>query len=229
MLPSASAVGVDQPDGLDRIGQEMLQWYPDSNSPFDTTASSATASNVVQGYKDVKLLGDYFVKLFDNKNSSSGSPRQQALITVQEFGTLPTLLVGRALIVENAAYHHLSNDEALVWAKRVLRPAFYPNRPEWRRQILERGVRALLQSMKRSIHHATTPTPTTSSSIEDGNERSAKEEWAKDGRATKEYSYEADINFLFYNDIRKVKYIHTSFFCFLSLMMRLFHDRDIHF
>lgn len=91
-------------------------------------------------------LADYCQPLFQEQ-------QHKALILRQEFATVPVpvILIGRALILENAAYQHLPADEALDWAKRTMKPAFYPQSKDWRRKVLERGVRTLVQAMKRSM------------------------------------------------------------------------------
>jgi hypothetical protein len=48
------------------------------------------------------------------------------------------------------AHHYSGPDEAIQWAQRTTRRAFYPANAFWRRQVLERGLRALLQATKRS-------------------------------------------------------------------------------
>ena len=109
-----------------------------------TQTDSTSASNVAQGYENVKgFINNYYKYLF--------SDEQKALIVTQEFGTLHLILVGRALILENAAYQHLPSDEAIDWAKRTTKPAFYPQSQRWRRMVLERGIRVLLEAMSRSV------------------------------------------------------------------------------
>jgi hypothetical protein len=119
---------------------ELATWFPDSHSPYDTT--SAAAANVVQGYSQVQgVTPDYFERLLFTAD-------QKPLLSVQEFGTKPTVLVGHALVIENMAHHY--SDAAMEWAQRTTRRAFYPDNALWRRQVLERGVRALWQATKRS-------------------------------------------------------------------------------
>jgi hypothetical protein len=121
--------------------KEFSEWFPNSHSPFDAT--SATAANVVQGYEQVKgITADYFENLF--------TADQKPLLTIQEFGTKPNVLVGHALVIENMAHHYSGPDEAIQWAQRTTRRAFYPANAFWRRQVLERGLRALFQATKRS-------------------------------------------------------------------------------
>lgn len=135
--------GFTSEDTLEHLRQQLEQWYPDSHHP----ASSKVGATVSKGYEGVKFVADYFSTLFDED--------QEPLLTMQEFGTLHNILVARALVMENAAYHHASDpSQALEWAKRVLRPAFCPSYPQWRRAIVQRGVAVLYQSMKRSLHYS---------------------------------------------------------------------------
>jgi len=62
----------------------------------------------------------------------------------QEFGTKPSILVGRALILENALHRNLPYGRAL------LRSAFYPRTPKWRKAIITRGLTLLQQAVGRT-------------------------------------------------------------------------------
>jgi hypothetical protein len=123
--------------------QEFSEWFPDSVSPFD--ASSAAATTVAQGYKQVKgITADYF-------ETSLFTADQKPLLIAQEFGTQHMVLVGHALVIENMAHHYCdTTDDAIQWAQRTTRRAFYPDSALWRQQVLERGLRALVQATKRS-------------------------------------------------------------------------------
>ena len=120
--------------------RELDQWFPGADHPYK---GSAHAASVIQGYENVKgTVNDYFRPLF--------SPSEEPVIVTQEFGTVPSILVARALVAENAAYHYSPKDQALDWAERTTKPAFYPQSLSWRRQILQRGVHLLIQAMERS-------------------------------------------------------------------------------
>jgi len=127
--------GIDTVIG--RNETELSTWFPDSQSQFDDD------SDIQQGYEHVKgYANDYYQRLF-----SSG---QLPLMVTQEFGTLPNVLVGHALIVENAAYHYLDADKALEWATWTTKRAFYPQSQLWRKKVLEKGILVLLQAIERS-------------------------------------------------------------------------------
>lgn len=61
----------------------------------------------------------------------------------QEFGTKPNILVGRALILENAFHRNSTEGQSL------LRSAFYPRTSRWRKAILTRGLTLLQQAIQR--------------------------------------------------------------------------------
>lgn len=127
--------------GLDgaETAAHMEYYFPGAQHP----ESNKDGSSVAQGYEQVKgSTKDFVAPLFVDE--------QRALVATQEFGTLHNVFVGRAMILENAAYHYLPPDEALEWAKRTTKNAFYPQSPVWRQRILERGVRVLVQAMQRS-------------------------------------------------------------------------------
>ena len=124
---------------LEESAKHVEHYFPDSQHP----GSSSDGSSVAQGYEHVKgSCKDFVQTVFE--------PEQRPLVATQEFGTLHTVLVGRAMIVENAAYQHLPPDQALEWAKQTTKAAFYPQSKVWRRRILERGIRVLMQAMERS-------------------------------------------------------------------------------
>lgn len=102
----------------------------------------------------------------DNNNKNKTSSKSRGIFLLQEFGTLPTILVGRALILDNRLYKlrkrlHFANKEKggqldkeqrLLFSYRspFLNYAFYPQSTEWRREIVQRGVALFMQSMEYS-------------------------------------------------------------------------------
>jgi len=88
---------------------------------------------VTQGYEQVKgFFMSYFTNMFVQ-------PHQSWVALAQEFGTLPTVLVGKALIQENAGR---KDDDQLRWV-------FYPQSRAWRARVLERGLKVLDQAIAR--------------------------------------------------------------------------------
>ncbi len=84
----------------------------------------------LSGYELVKgNILSYFQLLLlrSDDNSDENDPTSSTLFLVQEFGTLPGVLVGRALVLENAIYHHDNNNNrdnglGCQW----MQSAFYP-------------------------------------------------------------------------------------------------------
>jgi len=155
------ALSTDTDDHRAYLRNELRTWYPEAHTSEDesgdsslsSSSSQATTGGTSQGYENVVTIKRYFVKYFD-------AAQQKPLMMTQEFGTLPMVLVGRALVVENAAFQYLPPSQALTWAQRYLRPAFYPQHPRWRRMVLERGLQTLLQSIQRCssvVSSSTTP------------------------------------------------------------------------
>ena len=66
-------------------------------------------------------------------------------LLTQEFGTLPSILVGRALILENMMHHHSDGTSGAT----MIRNAFYPRTTKWRQAILTQGLRIVQQAMER--------------------------------------------------------------------------------
>lgn len=70
---------------------------------------------------------------------------EQTIVSMQEFGTIPGILVGRSMILENMTYQFGGNKE---WARRWAQVAFYPQTTQWRRSIIQRGVLAMVQMIE---------------------------------------------------------------------------------
>ena len=70
----------------------------------------------------------------------------RALHVTQEFGTVPGLLVARALAIESAEWRHRPPDERGFGA-RTARDAFYVRRATWQRGIRHRGMAVAEQAL----------------------------------------------------------------------------------
>jgi hypothetical protein len=123
----------------------------------DGTNSAADA--VQQGFEHAVgyTIDYYYTTLFKNYYTNSHN-----LFMVQEFGTVPSVLTGRAFIVEHLIHNYYSQNvedrinttELLIqMSKEVLGAAFYPQRTAWRSNVLQRGIHALQQAMFRSSHY----------------------------------------------------------------------------
>ena len=70
--------------------------------------------------------------------------KDPVLFVTQEFGTVPGVLVARALVLENAAFHH-SPDAQPHWAE-YTRDAFYVRSRDWKEAVVGRGTAILDQA-----------------------------------------------------------------------------------
>lgn len=125
-------------DSPTMTASELARTYPGATIP-----SIDKEGDEVHGGYDMSIgnVEDFVVQLFPNE--------QKPWIVLQEFGTVHNVLVAHALVLENMAYHFLPSEEVAKWAK-LTRSAFYVRTPQWRKSILDRGLRLLVQSIARS-------------------------------------------------------------------------------
>lgn len=130
-------------------GQDALQThFPGVSIP---QTDNQEAQSVQKGYEQSKgFAPKFFRRLFCTDNDNEQTNHHNYLGMVQEFGTVPGVLVAHALILENQAYQYLPPEKALEWAKVTTKRAFYKQTPEWRKSILERGLQLVLQGIQRS-------------------------------------------------------------------------------
>jgi Protein of unknown function (DUF2817) len=141
MMPCLPKAPPESPDSsilLSKIGER----FPDAHHP----SHSAAGADVASGYGTVRgQVGDYFGDLLRPLVAADG----EATFVVQEFGTIVPPRVGHALIVENALWHQQRSDgQAHHDGSQWLRHAFYPDDPRWRKSVVTRGLRVLLQGMR---------------------------------------------------------------------------------
>lgn len=145
--------------------KHLKHWFPRSLLSSSTVANddstvvdrATAADSVQQGYDRVVgfTMDYYFTTIFDTFYNNSRN-----LFMVQEFGTVPSVFTGWALIVEHltrAYYSHSSHvvegntTELMIQSsKDVLGAAFYPQRTVWRSHIIQRGLHTLQQAIQRS-------------------------------------------------------------------------------
>lgn len=92
------------------------------------------SSEVMNGYSTTKGF-------IDTGISKLISPQcfKNSLVLVQEFGTVSSLMVAKAVIQENSYYHH-APERRLTYAQN-LRDVFYVHESfSWKQSVLERGV-----------------------------------------------------------------------------------------
>jgi hypothetical protein len=100
------------------------------------------ADEVASGYDLVIGTAESFFAPFQTNGSD--------WILTQEFGTISSILVGMALILENMARHYLPEEEAMEWTLWTTKCAFYKRTPKWRQQVLSSGLKVLNQAIVRS-------------------------------------------------------------------------------
>ena len=126
-----------------KVASQAPKWFPGSRTPL----ASKDAKKVSKGYDNARgFTTAFFRRLFESRDLLSSS----YLAVAQEFGTIPSILVAHALILENRAFNFLPPVQSVEWAKQTTKRAFYKETPEWRRQILERGLTLMLQGIRRS-------------------------------------------------------------------------------
>jgi Protein of unknown function (DUF2817) len=138
-LPMAPPDSSPDSSILSKIGER----FPDAHHP----SHGAAGADVASAYGTVRgQVGDYFGDLLRPLVAAEG----EATFVAQEFGTIVSPRVGHALIVENALWHHRQqrSDKPVMEMSQWLRHAFYPDDPMWRRSVVTRGLRVLLQAMR---------------------------------------------------------------------------------
>jgi Protein of unknown function (DUF2817) len=143
---------------------ELSTWFPDSISPLVPAAqdnanskSTETAKGDVQGYENVAgFTNDYYETLFTAAN--------KPLLVMQEFGTVPPIVVGHSMFIENYMYRkYVLNptdvgsasasdffDQWQYWTHRTTRAVYDPDDDEFRLGAVCRGLRLLSQAIMRS-------------------------------------------------------------------------------
>ena len=139
---------VDVHTGLGKSGKDTLMFEDDekyhSHSLEDQEqqkkAFPTAYSIITPNSKDKAAMSGYdltrgmFTGLVQYKATHS-----RCLAMTQEFGTIPGILVGRALILENAITQHGDGTQK-ERGRQLLQQAFYPQSTEWRSLVVQRGV-----------------------------------------------------------------------------------------
>lgn len=188
---SPNVLWIDVHTGLGPFGKDSVVRHAHIEHPKErnendpeiddylTTAYSVTSSvsgggptaEAFKGYDLSKgmlmeFFADSYRKVITQSDSGADSRKSRSgIFFVQEFGTLPSILVGRALILDNMFYHFRKNrhqrkdsnknelrrqDERFLYRSPFLGYAFYPQSTEWRKSIIQRGVVIVLQAMEYS-------------------------------------------------------------------------------
>lgn len=131
------------PSGMDTIvsekplmPDEMEKWFP---TAYNRLTPEVKSTGAMDGYELVQGPLPSFV--FEASHNT-------ALPMTQEFGTLPGVLVARALILENMMYHYGDEEGRRTLGRRWMQGAFYPQSTAWRASIVQRGVSLALESIE---------------------------------------------------------------------------------
>ncbi len=104
----------------------------DTNTDADSDADS-DADNALSGYDKVTGL------LPEGLTEQVFPSSKKVYSVVQEFGTLPGMLVFKAMRAENAMYHYDGKNRHPKYSQ-ALRDAFYFDKnPEWKNKVITRG------------------------------------------------------------------------------------------
>jgi hypothetical protein len=143
ILDAEPLVWIDVHTGLGDFGKDTLitetaapvstlqSWFPTAESIITPEVSDKKA---MSGYELTK--GMFMTFLHEGATG---------MFVTQEFGTLPGVLVARALVLENMMHHYGTNNKEL--GRQWLQSAFYPQSTEWRVSIVQRGVALMLQAI----------------------------------------------------------------------------------
>jgi hypothetical protein len=155
ILPETS-VWIDVHTGLGSHGMDTLisrasngdpgLWKRYFPSVFSLVTPDAADQGAIMGGYDVTqgVLVEYLHDQQEKRQGEKGE-NQHSLFFEQEFGSIPAVLVGRALILENMVYHWDRRDNEV--GRWLMVSAFYPQNTEWRAGIIKRGVDVVTQAM----------------------------------------------------------------------------------
>lgn len=71
----------------------------------------------------------------------------ETIAVAEEFGTVPPLDVGKAIILENAAYHYCKGSTVHEKLRIAVRDAFYPQKLSYKDSVLEKGEKAFQNAL----------------------------------------------------------------------------------
>ena len=166
-------IWIDVHSGLGKFGKDTLIFEETEKSVSKLRDLFPVAEHIVTAdVSDKKAMSGYeltkgivlncFRKILLVHNMQSGSVTKDDTLgnpfsfssssefVTQEFGTQPGILVGRALMLENAIHqhHHDDDDGRLLLGRQFIQSAFYPQSAKWRASIVQRGVAAMLQAIE---------------------------------------------------------------------------------
>jgi len=137
-------------------------YFTTAFSVTSTQDGGPTTADAFKGYDSSKGLltgfmgAAYRKTILEDEEASTQS--RTGIFILQEFGTIPAILVGRALIYDNMLYQFRKNKHArkllegskepFVYKSPLLGDAFYPQSTTWRRSIIQRGIALVQQSIE---------------------------------------------------------------------------------
>lgn len=113
-----------------------------ANSASAMTNKDAAA--VAAGYELTMGMTENLCENFLAPNLSD----DKRLCIGQEFGTVPTMVVGRSVLDENYAHFHGSQQEKLAYQGERYLGCFYVRSKTWKRSVVKRGLTAIQQAIR---------------------------------------------------------------------------------
>jgi hypothetical protein len=139
-------------------GQNQFKNHVDKVFPIETDPSEpkwqsgmkAVNSDTVKQKEGTAMSGyDLTIGIVDNYCNKYLAPHlsksNKLLCVTQEFGTVDTITVGKALVDENYAWHHGSKAEKELYGER-LKAAFFIQDRAWMRSVVHRGLSVFKQA-----------------------------------------------------------------------------------
>eukprot|EP00808_Paulinella_micropora_P025195 g68353.t1 len=146
-------VAIDVHTGLGRQGKDSMMLDDD----FDLAEALRVWGNVSYAVEGHFSHGPAGGGAYDHAHGLNSQclkalfPQDSMLVATQEFGTVPGMQVLYSLICENAAYHQKDYNFFMRQTPHVcnqlVRSSFYVRKDTWKREVVQRGVRAILYGL----------------------------------------------------------------------------------
>ena len=133
---------VDVHTGLGDFGDyEIIMNDPDNSASFQRARSiwgdRRVKSTVAASSNDIRSESAHVTGTL--KRGIAGNLQMQVTAVGLEFGTLPKMVVFKALRAENWAHHHGRDDPRTEEIKECLLRAFYPDSADWKTRVWLQG------------------------------------------------------------------------------------------
>jgi hypothetical protein len=127
------------PSGMDTLmvdSEELKSSLSDIfKSAYAIESPFSVGSDASAGYEDA-LGTDIFQNIWSEDTTN-------LISATQEFGTVPGILVVRAMIIENAGFHFSRGTDLHNAGKQLVKGVFYVPTKQWRASVVTRGLSAL--------------------------------------------------------------------------------------